>query len=335
VYEKALGDLDKATGTAMHKDAIFPIASMTKPFTVVAALQLIEKGALMISEPVGTYLPELARMSVVTSTGTQAPKRKPTTHDMMRHTAGVNYPFGNSELDKLYAELSPSTLTSIEFLEKLGKLPLHYEPGTAWEYGFGLEVTGLIVEAITKQRLGDYLQAHVFGPLNMRDTSFGVPASKMGRVARPLPASLANANRGGFDCGGQCAYSTAADYLRFAEMLRLGGKLGNTRLLARKTVEFMTSDQLGPEVNIASLRARHSLNGAYGFGLGVAVRRVPGLAGIMGSTGDYHWGGGGGTYFWVDPKEQLTVVLMARASGEGRLHLRQLITTLVYQAIED
>ena len=163
-----------------------------------------------------------------------------------------------------------------EFLAKLGSLPLQYQPGTKWDYSLGLDVTGLVIEAITSQRLGQYLQGQVLEPLGMVDTSFAVPVSKVGRLAKPFQKGAMGkrdpTSPRGHDGGGGGTFSTAADYLRFAEMLRRGGSLDNVHLLGRKTVEFMTSDHLGPEVDIGELRNYTNLNG-YGFGLSVAVRR--------------------------------------------------------------
>jgi CubicO group peptidase (beta-lactamase class C family) len=182
----------------------------------------------------------------------------------------------------------------------------------------------------------------VFKPLGMGDTSFVVPASKVGRyvkLADPVEPTLRNAldrtQAPATDCGGGCAVSTAADYLRFAQMLLNKGSLDGRRILGRKTVAFMTAEQLAPEVNLARLHQYPNLNGGYGFGLGVAVRRGSGVAGIMGSPGDYHWGGGSGTYFWVDPQEELVVVFMAAAPAPVSFYNRQLITSLVLQAITD
>jgi CubicO group peptidase (beta-lactamase class C family) len=174
----------------------------------------------------------------------------------------------------------------------------------------------------------------------MVDTSFTPSTEKAMRHAQPVandpltgrPQSFTSRGTERFDCGGTCAVSTAADYLRFAQMLLNKGTLDSVRILGRKTVEYMTADHLGPEVNIDSLRAFPNLNG-YGFGLGVAVRRGTGVAPIMGSSGDYHWPGGSGTYFWVDPKEELAVVFMSATLGEIRLRHRQLITTLTLQSI--
>jgi CubicO group peptidase (beta-lactamase class C family) len=335
VYYEAFGRLDDRSATRMPKNAIFEINSMTKPLTAVGALELFEQGRLMLNEPAATYLPQLDSMAVATSTGTEPAVRKPTIQDMLRHTAGVTYGSaegitGTTELSRQYGQLMDRKLTADQFLAKLGSLPLQYQPGTKWAYSLGLDVTGLAEEAVTKERLGAYLQISVFAPLGMADTSFVVPASEASRMAGPV--SWDPMVQAGYDSGGAGAYSTAADYLRFAEMLRQGGSLGAVHLLGRKTVEYMTSDQLGPEVDITALRNYPNLNG-YGFGLSVAVRRGPGVSGLMGSPGDFNWGGAGGTFFWVDPKEELTVVLMERTSREARIHMRQLITTLVYAAL--
>ena len=356
VYHESFGFLEKATGSPMPKDAIFIIASMTKPLVAVGALLLYEEGRLLVNDPVGKYLPQLDKMPVAvmrtdasgkTVIETVPAKRKPTLQDMMRHTGGVTYgDRGVSELHKLYPQGSAEPaqdLTGPAFLEKLGKLPLYYQPGTVWDYSLGFDVVGLAVEAVTKQPLGQHLHERLFKPLGMADTSFVVAPENAKRFAKPLPIDPVTGKpqttrdptkAPKFDCGGGCAYSTAADYLRFAEMLRNRGALGNTRILGRKTVEYMTSDQLGPEVNIDQLRDYPNING-YGFGLSVAVRRGYGVAGLMGSPGDFHWGGANGTFFWVDPKEELAVVFMAAAPGEMRLHFRQVITALVLQAIVD
>jgi CubicO group peptidase (beta-lactamase class C family) len=333
VYFEAFGNRDDESSAPMPKDAIFPLYSMTKPMTVVGALQLIEDGRLMLIEPIGTYLPQLGKMDVETPNGIEPARRAPTLQDMMRHTAGVTYgaaegTLTSTELSRRYGELS-NKLTADEFLTKLGSLPLQYQPGTKWAYGLGLDVTGLAIESVVKQRLGAYLQHSLFEPLGMTDTSFVVPASKADRLAKPVERDATVPE--GFDGGGGGALSTAADYLRFAEMLRRGGSFGGVRILGRKTVEYMTSNQLDPKVDTEVLRNWPNLNG-YGFGLGVAVRGTAGVAGIFGSPGDFNWGGAGGTYFWVDPKEELTVVFMARA-GAARYHLRQVVSTLVYASL--
>jgi CubicO group peptidase (beta-lactamase class C family) len=353
VYYESFGFLDKAAGLPMPKDAIFSIASMTKPLTTVGALTLYEQGRVLLNDPVGKYLPQLDAMPVAVmrpdasgglALATEPARRKPTLQDLMRHTAGLtNGDRGTNDLYKQYQALGIQRSTGPEFLDKLGKLALHFQPGTMWDYSMGLDVLGLVIESITHQSLGAYLQTALFQPLGMVDTGFVVPRDKATRIAKLLEVDpITGQKRTAVDrtvepklhCGGACAVSTAADYLRFAQMLLNKGVLDGPRILGPKTVEAMTSDQLGPEVNVQRLRDYPNLNG-YGFGYSVAVRRGTGVAGIMGSEGDYNWGGANGTYFWVDPSQELAVVFMAAAPGELRLRNRQLITTLVLQAIEN
>jgi CubicO group peptidase (beta-lactamase class C family) len=349
-YYEAFGYLDPSAGLPMTKDAIFSIASMTKPIVVAAALMLYEEGRLMINEPVAKYLPQLARMRVGvpgcdgSAAMTVDVQREMTIQDLMRHTAGLSYGRGSTKLHKIYplsSTLSASTWTGTEFLEKLGALPLHYQPGSAWEYSLGLDVLGLAVEKVSGMRLGDFLQERLFGPLGMQDTGFVVPDGKLSRYARVLPKDPLTrepqvirdgTRRHKFDCGGGCAVSTAIDYLRFAQMLLNRGELDRVRIVGRKTVEFMTADHLGPEVDATKLREYPNLNG-YGFGLGVAVRRGAGISGVASSGGEFHWAGSTGTYFWVDPAESLAVVFMAHAPGAIRYYHRQLMHALVAQAL--
>jgi CubicO group peptidase (beta-lactamase class C family) len=358
VYYEAFGFLDKSQGIPMPKDAIFSIASMTKPVVAAAALTFYEENRLLVHEPVGTYLPPLKNMTVAVlrrdgsgneSFGREPARRQPTIQDLMRHTAGFTYGNqGTTALHKAYPGGSGNvaeTMTGAEFIDALARLPLHYQPGTRWDYSYGLDILGLTLESVAKQPLGRILQDRLFGPLGMTDTAFTVPANKVSRIARALPAdpvtrqpqSIRDQTRPWkFECGGGCLTSTAVDYLRFAQMLLNRGTLDGTRVLGRKTVEYMTADHLGPEVDASKLHnfpVEH-IDG-YGFGFGVAVRRVPGLAGIMGSPGDYRWSGAQGTLFWVDPQEELAVVYMAQTPGAIRAHYRQVIATLVQQAIVD
>jgi CubicO group peptidase (beta-lactamase class C family) len=267
----------------------------------------------------------------------------------MSHSAGFTYGGqGGTELHKRYpasSNAAAAQMTPAQFLDTLGGLPLHYQPGTRWEYSFGLDIVGLAIEAVTKTRLGDALQRELFTPLGMVDTHFAVPPSKAARVAKALPrdpltgepqASRDVTQQLQFDCGGGCASGTALDYLRFAQMLLNKGTLDGTRVLGRKTVEHMTADHLASGVDLSVLHSFpvENVNG-YGFGLGVAVRRHQGTAGVFGSPGDFHWSGAQGTTFWVDPQEQLAVVFMANTPGPIRRHYRQVIKTLVLQAIVD
>ena len=358
VYYEAFGFLDKSKGTPMPKDAIFSIASMTKPIVAVAALTFAEENRMLVHEPIGTYLPAMKNMSVAVprrdgsgnETFDRAPaRRQPTIQDLMRHTAGFTYGNqGTTALHKAYPGGSGNVadaMTGAELVDALAKLPLHFQPGTRWDYSYGLDILGVAIESVAKQPLGRVLQDRIFGPLRMTDTAFVVPAHKASRIARALPAdpitgqpqSMRDQTRPyKFECGGGCLTSTALDYLRFAQMLLNRGALDGTRVLGRKTVEYMTADHLGPDVDVSRLHdfpVEH-IDG-YGFGLGVAVRRVPGVAGIMGSPGDFRWSGAAGTLFWVDPKEELAVVYMAQTPGAIRAHYRQVIATLVQQAIVD
>ena len=347
-YYESFGFVDKAAGMPMPKDAIFALASMTKPMVAVAALMLAEQGELLLNDPIGNYLPELKDMKVAGPRGIEAAHRQPTLQDMLRHTAGVSYGNrGDTPLHKLYeAKLkSAANQSGAEFLQELGKLPLHYQPGTQWEYSHGLDVTGLAVEAVTKKRLGEFMQERLFGPLGMVDTGFIVPASKQARIAKPLPVDPDTGRPTTFrlpvtpwqyDCGGGCASGTALDYVRFAQMLLNKGTFEGTRLLSRKTVEYMTSNQLGPNVDVSRLHefpVEH-MDG-FGFGLGVAVRTQPGVAGVPGTPGEFMWSGAQGTMFWVDPKEEMVVVFLANTPGPARRHYRELVKTLVEQAIAD
>lgn len=349
-YCEAFGTLDPTAQTPMPKDAIFSIASMTKPIVTVGALILYEEGRLMVNEPVGKYLPQLARMRVGApgcdgSPGTTVELvREMTIQDLMRHTAGVSYGRGNTALHKIWpisSTWSASKWTGAEFIEQLSKLPLHYQPGSSWEYSLGLDVLGLVIEKVAGAPLRQYLQERLFGPLGMSDTGFVVPSADLGRYAKTLPSDPLThepqAVRDGtklheFDCGGGCAVSTTMDYLRFAQMLLNGGELDGVRILGRKTVEYMTADHIGPEIDITRLREYPNING-YGFGLSVAVRRGAGISGVMSSPGQFHWAGSTGTYFWVDPAEALVAVFMAHAPGAIRYYHRQLLHALVLQAL--
>jgi CubicO group peptidase (beta-lactamase class C family) len=350
----AYGWRDKAAGVAMTTDTIFNIASMTKPMTTVGALMLYEQGNILIDDPLSKYFPKFANMRVAAreagepTADTVPANRQITIQDLMRHTSGLIYGGrGNSVVHKMYPAGSGDAAHDYDgaaFLDKLASLPLLHQPATVWDYGFGLDVLGLTIENITKQTLGQYLQANLFSPLGMTDTGFSVSAENAARYAKPLPVDPATGKPQArspeliqpikFECGGGCAASTASDYLRFALMLMNGGRAGESRLLSPKTIDYMLADQLGP--NIKNLIGNADPTRAdYGFGLGVAVRTSPGVVRMMGSVGQFSWPGASGTDWWVDPKEQLAVVYLSAAPGPIRWHYRQKINALVYQAIID
>ena len=350
VYYEAVGFRDKDAGAPMTKDAIFSIASMTKPMSSVALLMLYEDGRLLLSDPVGKHLPALADRRVAASlenpSETVPAARQPTLQDILRHTSGLLYGGrGSSALHKMYPASSSSsgtTMTSAEFLAKLGGLPLAYQPGTVWDYSLATDVVGLVVEAVSGQTLGQYLRERIWSPLGMDDTAFNVPPEKQNRYAKGFANDpdtgkpqfvLDLAKPLKFECGGGCTASTVGDYLRFAQMLANKGALGKARILGKKTVEYMTADHLAPDVRNGIPQVDPARAG-YGFGLGVAVRRQDGVTPINGTAGDYHWGGAYGTFFWVDPKENLVVVFMAHTPGVIRQYYRAMLGALVLQAIE-
>jgi len=353
VYFEAFGYRDKAARVRMTRDTIFNIASMTKPMVAVGALTLYEQGRITLEDPLAKYFPKFADMRIaVMDEGSEkvvetVPAARPITiRHLLTHTSGIIYGGrGSTAVHKLYPAGSVAAsmkMSSSEFLDKLSSLPLLYQPGTVWDYGFGIDLVGLLVESTTNQTLGEYLRQHLFQPLGMVDTGFVLRQDQVARYAKALPndpdTGRAQAvdpdlvQGAKFECGGGCAGSTASDYLRFAQMLLNKGTLGHTRILGRKTVEYMTSNQLAPDVknligNADPTRAN------YGFGLGLAVRTTPGIVPLMGSVGDFSWPGASGTNWWVDPHEQLAVVFMAHSPGPIRWHYRYLINALIEQAI--
>jgi CubicO group peptidase (beta-lactamase class C family) len=351
-YFEAVGQLDPKTGAPMTKDAIFRLYSMTKPFTSVAVMMLVEDGRLRLNDPIGVYLPELAKLEVLVP-GTDAVGKpayttvaagKPVTvYDLLRHTSGFVYPSTpNADLKELYTKenVNWSGVTPAEQIQALARVPLARQPGTMWEYGLSTDVAGRVVEAVSGMPLGRFLESRLFRPLGMRDTSFLVPADKVKRLAQPLAVDKATGKPIALhdvtvaaknDAGGAGAAGVAIDYARFLQMLANGGQLDGKRILARTTVRQMTSDHLGDIKPAIPL-----LPPGYGFGLGFAVRRADGLSGYFGSAGEYNWGGAGGTGFWVDPKEQLVAVLMTQAQpGAWQREFKELFRQMVYQAIVD
>ena len=346
-YFEAVGFRDKAAGTPLRKDDIFRIYSMTKPFTSVAILMLRDDGKLELSDPVSKYLPQLAKLQVGVekkdpATGEvtlalEPSRRDMTIQDLLRHTSGLTYGvFGTGAVKKLYGDhaIDVTDQSNAELIDKLGKLPLMYQPGTTWEYGRSTDVLGRVVEVISGKTLSQFLDERLFRPLKMADTAFWVPDAKQARLAQALAVdpdtkkevSLFDVTKPPkFEGGGQAAVSTTMDYARFTQMLLNRGRLDGKRLLGRKTVELMTADHLGVIAGPSP---------GYGFGLGFAVRRETGVSATPGSVGDYNWGGLAGTAFWVDPKEELIAVWMMQAPGQ-RVQYRNAFRTLVYGAIND
>jgi len=351
-YLEAFGTCDPAAGSPMRTDAVFSIASMTKPMVSAAIMQLAEEGRLLLGDPVGKFLPELADLRVAKDPHaekleTVAAVRPPTIQDLLRHTAGFTYASrGTSAVHKATPGDSISAAIKMgrgDFLAALGRAPLLCQPGSMWEYGFSTDVLGHVIEAVTGERLGEVLRRRIWQPLGMAETAFLVPPDKAHRYARAFAVDPLSGGKvpvrdatlpTKWESGGGGAVSTAADYLKFTEMMRQGGTLGGVRILGRKTVELMRSDHLAQGQGDRIAQTMDPACAGYGFGLGFAVRLHDGVAPMPGSAGEFFWSGVYGTYFWIDPREEMTVVLMAATPGMLRLRYRPLIRALVYQALE-
>lgn len=349
-YFEAFGDRDPKTDAPMTTDAIFSIASMTKPMVSVGIMMLVEEGKIALDDPVGKHLPQIANLRVAVDpkakngpVETRPAKRQPTIEDLLRHTSGMTSGNrGKSAVNKLWpysGARAALRMTGDELLDLIAKLPLLHDPGTAWDYGFSTDVLGLVIEKVSGQKLSAFLSERLWQPLGMKDTSFDLPGDKWDRYARafelsPLtgrPQRVLHAERKPlkYDCGTGCAVSTAGDYIRFTQMLLNGGTLDGHRILKPETVADMTRNHLGAAFGVDAEGTR----AGFGFGLGFAVRLKPGTRSAPGSVGEYNWGGAYGTYFWNDPKQDLAVVFMSQAPGKTRYHYRKLLPKLVNEAI--
>jgi CubicO group peptidase (beta-lactamase class C family) len=344
-YLQAFGKRDPAAADPMQTDSLFRIYSMTKPIVSVAIMMLWEEGRLLLNDPVSKFIPAFAGQQVLTERGGEVElvpvEREATVQDLLRHTSGLSYEFrGTGPVQKAYmdAKIYRRGQTNEDQANTLAALPLAHQPGTRWEYSRSTDVLGRIVEVVSGQTLGQFLDERILRPLGMTDTAFHAPAEKHGRLAggfakdpdTGVDVSLLDVReKPVFESGGGGMVSTAMDYARFLQMLLNNGTFEGTRLLGRKTLELMTADHLGPIQGSPDL-----LPPGYGFGLGFAVRLQPGIATMPGSTGQYYWSGAAGTSFWVDPAERLFAVLMIQAPGP-REYYRVLFRDLVYSAIVD
>jgi CubicO group peptidase (beta-lactamase class C family) len=356
-YFESWGMSDKAAGAPMREDAIFRIYSMTKAVTGVAAMMLFEEGAFALADPVANFMPEFRQMRVAVEspdpstgkmalTGTVPAARPITVLDLMRHTAGFNYTGPHDEKgDLVYPQrgLQPflAGLTSAEFVKRLADIPLVREPGTAWDYGFGTDVLGRLVEVISGQRLSEFFARRIFQPLRMVDSDFHVHEEKWDRLApiySPTPSGTIERMTGPAEdsfrqapdmcSGGAGLTSTAFDYLRFVRMLLEGGELDGERLLSPLTVELMRSDVLGDLPAASPLLAA-----GHGFGLTFAISKGPGRAATLPPAGQYRWGGAAGTAFWIDPSQDMVGIFMIQTLLD--LAKRNEFMQLAYQAIID
>ena len=348
---EAIGVRDPGTKAPMTKDTIFRIYSMSKPITSVAAMMLVEEGRMSLADPVAKYLPQLGSLKVGVEKSDAAggpktlelvPARPISLHDLFRHTSGFTYGFfGEGLVRKSYVEAKvlDGDPTNAEFVERLAKLPLAYQPGTTWDYSHSTDVLGRVVEVVGGTSLYQFEKRRLLDPLGMKDTAFYVhDAARHDRVAEPFPNDRTIGVGAEFndprlpqkwESGGGGMVGTAIDYARFLQMLLNGGALEGRRYLSPKTVAYMTSDHLGTAV----VPGPYYLPGmGFGFGLGFAVRKDAGVSPLPGSVGEFNWGGAGGTYFWADPKEEMFVVFMMQ-SPKQRVYYRALLKDMIYAAV--
>jgi CubicO group peptidase (beta-lactamase class C family) len=351
------GQADIARGVKLAADTIFRIYSMTKPLATVAAMMLYEEGRFQLDDPIARSLPCFADMRVYTggSRGkfeTVPAARGITFRDLMTHTSGLTYGFMEAHpVDAAYRangiDFQTSEATLGEVVERLATLPLIAQPGRAWNYSVATDVLGHLVAVISGQDFAGFLQQRVLGPLGMTDTGFVVPAEKASRLAANYapgrdgglvliddpPSSVFRTGRA-IASGGGGLCSTLFDYLRFCRMMLNKGELDGVRLLGRKTVELMTSNHLGGDMaDLGTPRFSESSYVGIGFGLGFSVTLDPAKAQIVGTPGEYAWGGAASTSFWVDPGEQMIVIMLTQLTPSSTYPIRRELRVLSYAAV--
>jgi CubicO group peptidase (beta-lactamase class C family) len=356
-YLRAVGFRDRAKTIPLQPDAIFWIASMTKPVTSVAAMMLVEEGKLDLAAPVHQYLPELKDMMVGVETKdpvtgkidlAREPQRRPmTVEDLLRHTAGLVYGVDGTKVNQLYNKsfyggVYRRDKTLADFVSGLAELPLAHQPGEVWDYGLSVDVLARVIEVASGQPFDQFLEMRLFRPLNMVDTGFYVPEARLSRLVDPP-----GGGRGGppdsvladvtkptkLFAGGGGLVSTAADYLRFCQMLLNRGELDGIRILSRATVQRMTTNALPPDIRFAGyVSAIVGPQGGSTWGLGFAVRSDAAWSMVPGSVGSFSWMGTSGTYFWVDPAEQMVAVQMIDAAPGTSGPFQHMFRNLTYGA---
>ena len=326
-YEAQFGYANIENKVRMAEDTIFPIASMSKVITVAGIMQLYEQGLFKMWDPVSEYLPGFKNPKIALEKPDGSyeivdAKGEVTLRQLFTMTSGVPYGWGDTaagrirqEKEKEYMEQGLPMPGTVECVNMVGQLPLAFEPGERWMYGFSIDVLGAVIEVLSGKTLGEYLKENIFDPLGMKDTGFFVPAEKQDRIATlyQIHENMQPAERNYptekplFESGGGGLFCTVADYSRFAQMLLHGGTLDGIRILGRKTVDLISTDHLTPEQRKGD---NWDTQRGYGYGLGVRVMTNPELAGINGSVGEWGWDGAFGNWFCVDPKENLTCVYL-------------------------
>ena len=358
VYEASLGTLN-ARGDTLPEDAIFRIASMTKPVTSIAFMRLVEQCKVALDDPITRLLPEFASAGVYAGGGGATPFATPRAArpirfvDLLTHMAGLTYGLQNrTNVDAAYRDQKldlPRELSSDDYLAKLAKLPLQHPPGERWNYSVATDVLGVAVERITGQKLGDYFREHIFGPLGMNDTAFDLPEQARLRLADSFAlapggstilaesgAESVHFQPSAFHSGGGGLVSTAADYHRFCSMLLAGGSLDGVQIVSPKTLDLMTANHLPGGADLAEMSDAlfsEASNAGTGFGLGFAVVIDPARTLMPASRGEFHWGGAYSTAFFVDPVERITMVFMTQLYPSTAYPIRRQLKTLIYSAL--
>ena len=338
-YMQAIGTYDRAGKKPLKPDAIFWIASMTKPITSVAAMMLVEEGKLALDAPVARYLPELADMRVGEERA--QPKRPMLVIDLLRHTSGLTYPEeGDDALHRAYRRVTTfrRDRTLADFVTALASVPLVHQPGEVWEYSWGVDVLARVIEVASGEPFDRFLETRLFKPLRMVDTGFAVPEAKLDRLVDPIASGrpplwdLTTPTK--LFSGGAGLASTAPDYLRFCQMLLNGGELDGVRILSAATVQQMTTSALPTDVRFAGEVGQYvGPRVGTGWGLGFAIRTNPVFSLLPGAVGSYNWSGLWGTYFWIDPAERLVAVQMIQVPPDRGVAFRDALRHLTYAAL--
>lgn len=345
VHFDVYGNADVEDGMPLKADSLFRMYSMTKPITSTALLMLYEEGRFQLDDPLEKYFPEFKDLKVyVSGSGDamqlQAPGRKPTVRDIFRHTAGFGYGFGQTPVDAAYQKAEVMQGSLQEIVSRLAGIPLLYQPGTRWVYSVSHDLQGALVERLSGMKLDAFVRMRIFQPLDMRDSSLGIPALDVARlttcyamqegklVATDKAASSTYKGVG----GGSSLTSSARDYLRFAQMLANGGQLDGVRLLAPGTVRLMRSNHLPDGVWMGMEQS--SVNTGTGYGLGVSVLVDPVRRGNLGSKGEFGWSGMATTHFLVDPEKDIVALFLTQKIPDDRIYYNDFIT-MVYQALLD
>jgi len=341
----ALGRQSPAASTPMAHNSIFRIFSMTKPIASVGIMMLVEEGHFLLSDAIAKFIPEFADQKVgVENNGKLdlVPLKRPmTVQDLLRHTSGITYDHtGNGLVQQLYQQsrLRSRKITNAEHAAMVAGLPLKCQPGAEWNYSRSTDILGRIIEVVSGKSLSAFLTERILAPLQMTETAFHTGEENATRLAEPFPTDPWSGDeiqlfnpleKPVMESGGGGLVSTTMDYARFCQMLLNGGVLDGTRIIGRKTLQLMASDHLAPHVKIEG----DLMPPGHGFGLGFAVRTEAGIAPFAGSVGQFFWSGMGGTFFWIDPVEDLFAVFMSQGPGQ-RQYTRSLLRNLVYAALE-